>query len=362
MKILHCVPTFDVGGLGSFALELVRAWRTQFPEDRHIVQAALFPATKPLLRGPFHALLGPVNCVEVQRHLMNPEGYWNAVRTALSQYGRNGWDAVIVYNVFDLPWVCRGVRGAGFKGTFRVHVGTHIAQNERDMGPVISEVPGPRRFIFPCEAVMRTTLAIPGFDPRTAGPIIYNGVDPSRFKRGDRAGAQVLRFGFMGRMVDNAKDWRTLIEAFAGLSDSDVSLVLAGDGPDRATYEAIALRKRAPVTFMGALDPSRIPAFLGSLDVFIMAALPIEGFSMALIEAMATGLPIIASLVASNTEALGEAALYARPGDAESYRSLIMAMTDAELRAKFAEDSALRAKQFTIASTAARYREELLHG
>lgn len=362
MKILHCVPTFDVGGLGSFALELIRAWKTRFPEDRHIVQAALFSSTKPVLRGSFHALLTPTNCVEVQRHLMNPEGYWNAVRTALSAHGRNGWDAAIVYNVFDLPWVCRGVRSAGFRGTFHVHVGTHIPQTERDMGPVISEVPGRRRFIFPCEAVMRTTLAIPGFDPRTAGPVIYNGVDLSRFKRGDRTGAQVLRFGFMGRMVDNAKDWRTLIEAFAGLGDSDVSLILAGDGPHRAKYEALALRHRAPVTFMGALAPERIPHFLGSLDVFVMAALPVEGFSMALIEAMATGLPIIASLVPSNTEALGEAALYARPGDVEGYRALVMAMTDAEVRAKFAEDSAERGRHFSIVETAIRYREEVAHG
>jgi glycosyltransferase involved in cell wall biosynthesis len=362
MKVLHCVPTFDVGGLGSFALELIRAWKAQFPGDKHVVQAALFPETKPLLRGAFHGLLTPINCVEVPRHLLNPEGYWDAVRVALTSHGRNGWDAVLIYNVFDLPWLFRGIRGAGYRGTLFIHVGTHIEQNERDMGPVTTSLPGARRFIFPCASVMRTTLAIPGFDPLTRGPVIYNGVDLSRFRRSNRSGARVLRYGFMGRMDDNVKDWTALIKAFARMGDADVSLILAGDGPHRAKYEKLALELRAPVTFTGALPPERIPAFLGNLDVFIMAALPVEGFSMALVEALATGLPIIATDTPSNQEAAEGAALYVKPGDPNSYRAAVLMMQEESHRAACAELSVARGKAFSIDVTVARYRETFLNG
>lgn len=358
MKVLHCVPTFDVGGLGSFALELIRAWKRLFPEDRHVVQAALFPATKPLLRGAFNALLTPINCVEVKRNLLNPEAYWTAVRVALSSGGRNGWDAVLVYNVFDLPWVCRGIRGAGFRGTLHVHVGTHIEQRERDMGPVISEIPGARRFIFPCEAVMRTTLTIPGFDPRTAGPVIYNGVNQTRFREVQRPAesSRAPRFGFVGRMEDNAKDWRNLIESFAGIENA--SLVLAGDGSHRAEYEKLALSRRAPVTFLGSIDPEKMPSFLATLDAFVMAALPIEGFSMALIEAMTAGLPIIASNVPSNREALGDdTGILVPVGD---YRAAVETLAgDASLRQTLRLRSLGRASLFSIDTCVTRYRETM---
>ena len=112
--------------------------------------------------------------------------------------------------------------------------------------------------------------------------------------------------GFVGRLTW-AKDHATLIRAFKRVLEQlpESALVLIGDGPLRsglmelASAEGIANR----VFFLG--DRSDIHELLSALDLFVMSSVT-EGYSIALLEACAAGLPIVATKVGGNAEIVRE--------------------------------------------------------
>ena len=109
----------------------------------------------------------------------------------------------------------------------------------------------------------------------------------------DNKGA-VRRLGAVGRLV-NAKDFGTLIEAVRILRDRgyDVSLDIAGEGPERERLQAhisrLDLNSRVR---LAGLQPAG--QFLDEIDMFVMSSRR-EGVPVSLLEAMARGLPVVAT-------------------------------------------------------------------
>lgn len=99
------------------------------------------------------------------------------------------------------------------------------------------------------------------------------------------------------------KDFPTLLEAIALAAKSvpNLRLKLVGDGPERAKLEeqSRALGLTGRVEFLG--DCSNVPELLGQAGFFVSASLT-EGISLTLLEAMAVGLPVIATSVGGNPE------------------------------------------------------------
>ncbi|HET6875840.1 MAG TPA: glycosyltransferase [Acidimicrobiales bacterium] len=106
-----------------------------------------------------------------------------------------------------------------------------------------------------------------------------------------------------------------LLEAAADLVAQGVlfRLVLVGDGPLRGELERKAGDLRLPVELAGGTTDVR--PWLSTADVFVLPSLE-EGMSNALMEALAYGLPVVATDVGGNAEVVGEAALLCRPADA----------------------------------------------
>ena len=108
--------------------------------------------------------------------------------------------------------------------------------------------------------------------------------------------------GFVGRLTW-AKDHATLIRAFRLVRERlpDTALVLIGDGPLRAGLETLARAEGIAdrVFFLG--DRNDIHALLRGLDLFVMSSIT-EGYSIALLEACAAALPIVATDVGGNAE------------------------------------------------------------
>ena len=110
--------------------------------------------------------------------------------------------------------------------------------------------------------------------------------------------------GSTGRLVPG-KDHATEIDAVAALrtrrDDIDVRLALAGDGEERDALEARcrSLGLGEQVHFFDFVDD--IPAFLAALDVWVSATLT-EGLSVALLEALASALPVVTTSIPANTE------------------------------------------------------------
>jgi sugar transferase (PEP-CTERM/EpsH1 system associated) len=139
---------------------------------------------------------------------------------------------------------------------------------------------------------------------------IHNGVDTSRFYPGDLAEARdavglpiaATVVGTIGRL-DPVKDQAGLIAAFSGLTGSGASPVLAivGEGPSRPALES-EIKQRGLSERVRLLGERRdIPDLLRAFDVFVLPSRA-EGMSNTILEAMATGLPVIATDVGGNPE------------------------------------------------------------
>jgi sugar transferase (PEP-CTERM/EpsH1 system associated) len=167
------------------------------------------------------------------------------------------------------------------------------------------------------DAIFAVTRELRGFHSRQAWiqpermGVMYNGVDTQRF-----APSRELRIamrqelglaensfviGAVGRLVP-IKDHQTLLKAASVLSKSgiDVRILLVGSGPERERLQVLSTNiLEGRVCFAG--DSSRVPELLNAMDVFVLPSLN-EGMSNTLLEAMACGLPALATNVGGNPE------------------------------------------------------------
>jgi len=95
----------------------------------------------------------------------------------------------------------------------------------------------------------------------------------------------------MMRAGDKEASYRLLADALSRLAGLDWRLRIAGDGPHRD--QILALFPADRIDWHGALAPDDIPGFLGRGDMFVWPAIN-EAFGVALMEAQAAGLPVVA--------------------------------------------------------------------
>jgi glycosyltransferase involved in cell wall biosynthesis len=163
-------------------------------------------------------------------------------------------------------------------------------------------------------AVERSFRELGGRLPRGSATIA-NGCDVAVIAKRADAARRLRRqdgrliVGMVARL-DPIKDQATLIRAFAEVAEQhpQAELWLIGDGErawelcELAAEEGVADR----IVFWG---PRRdVPELLGQMDLFAFSTTPDEGFGIALIEAMAAGLPVVASDVPACREVLGDGA------------------------------------------------------
>ena len=112
--------------------------------------------------------------------------------------------------------------------------------------------------------------------------------------------------GTVGRL-DPIKDQATLVAAFSRLvaRHDSLRLLLVGDGPCRRSLEEQVARLELDdrVTFLGRRDD--VSELLRAMDVFVLPSLA-EGASNTILEAMATGVPVVATRVGGNPELIEE--------------------------------------------------------
>jgi sugar transferase (PEP-CTERM/EpsH1 system associated) len=155
--------------------------------------------------------------------------------------------------------------------------------------------------------------------PETRLTTIYNGVDTQRFAPGGArraalppgfAGEDSIVIGTIGRL-DPLKNQTALVDAFLHILAARpalrtrLRLALIGDGPERAKIEAMlgAAQARDLVWLSGFRDDT--PQLYRAFDLFVLPSRR-EGISNTLLEAMASGVPVIATRVGGNPEILPE--------------------------------------------------------
>lgn len=168
------------------------------------------------------------------------------------------------------------------------------------------------------------------------------GVDPARFlPNPSRAAVGPVRLLSVGRLAP-AKGQLVLLQACAKLRADglDFELTLVGDGPDRARLEDERDRTGLGdcVRFAGALNQAQVRAELARADVFVLPSLA-EGIPVVLMEAMASGLPVVSCPVNGIPELIEDGCngLFASPGDVISLAiALRRLIEDAPLRERLA--------------------------
>ncbi len=156
---------------------------------------------------------------------------------------------------------------------------------------------------------------------------IYNGVDVRRYRPNTARPemSPVLHIGAVGRLVEE-KDYPTLLQAFALLKGRVRFFAeIAGDGPLGSTLrmQARTLGLSDVVHFKGRCD--NVSAFLRELDVYVLSSRH-EGLPIAIMEAMATALPVVATRITAIPEVVedGVTGLLVEPGNAQALAHAIM--------------------------------------
>lgn len=199
---------------------------------------------------------------------------------------------------------------------------------------------------------------------------VSNGVDLSHFKPG-RVSAEIykkygisregLKVLYVGR-VDPEKKVGLVIEAFKEARSNlpkNTELIIVGDGVDKVRLEKKMKDEELEnsVKFLGRVLPPDLYELYKVGDVF-MTASEIETQGIVLIEAAASGLPLIAVNKGAVSEVCvtGENGILCEPGSvSELSQALISILTDEKLRKKFSESSLKIAKEHDFETTLDRF-------
>lgn len=311
LRIAHVVHRFDVGGMENGVVNLINGLPNDFADHCVIALTGSDPAFVKRIRQP------NVRIVPLHR----PSGQTARIFHRLYRLLRELRPAIFhTRNVGTLEtqlvaWLARI--------PVRIH-GEHgwdVSDLGGTNGRALALRRGMRHFVHHQIALSAPTTRYivdrVGVPPERVSSI-YNGVDVTRFApTPDRATvratlaprhlpADAFVVGAVSRL-SAVKNLPMLLQAFAMTRSRcpgfahDARLVLVGDGPERGTLRAqVAQLGLADCCLMtGASDD--VPAWLQSLDLLCLPSL-VEGISNAVLEAMATGLPVVATDVGGNAE------------------------------------------------------------
>jgi sugar transferase (PEP-CTERM/EpsH1 system associated) len=178
---------------------------------------------------------------------------------------------------------------------------------------------------------------------------IYNGVDSTRFRPAQTPRAQLgppgffnedsIVIGSVGRMAA-VKDYPNLTHAFVRLLQLEptlrerLRLLIVGEGESRDTCLRLLNQHGAGQLAWLPGERSDIPELMAAMDIFVLPSLG-EGISNTILEAMATGLPVIATRVGGNPELVQEGVTgrLVPPADSEALaQALLEYVHDAKRR------------------------------
>jgi len=333
--IVHVIHRFDTGGMENGMVNLFNTLSpqhyrhtvvplTDFSDFRHRItaQTVEFHA---LHRAPGHGLGWVVRLWKLlrqirpdlvhTRNLAALEAQFVAAAAGIraTVHGEHGRD---VFDLHGRNWKYNLLRRAA-----RPFVTNYIAVS-RDL-----------------ETWLRTTI---GVMPRKLHQI-YNGVDSEKFhpRTGPRPQSihpESVVFGAVGRMVA-VKDYPALTRAFIQLirdqpdRSRHARLVIVGESPERATCEQ--LLRQAGIAHRAWLPGERhdVAAIMRTFDVFVLSSRN-EGISNTILEAQASGLPVIATAVGGNIELVedGVNGTLVRPGDVADMAQALLGYLDAPAR------------------------------
>jgi phosphatidylinositol alpha-mannosyltransferase len=185
--------------------------------------------------------------------------------------------------------------------------------------------------------------------------IIPQGIDVQRFAECEETVAQFMdgkvNILFVGRMEER-KGLKYLIEAYSKMVNrvKDVRLVVVGDGPEKQGCLRAAERAGGEIAFVGRAEFDQLPKFYRSSHIFCSPATGSEAQGIVLLEALASGTPVVASNIDGYNEVIadGRDGLLVPPKDPETLAlTLTELCRNKELRDKLTAEGLKKAELYS---------------
>jgi len=344
LRIVHVLHSLDIGGTENGVVNVVNALRDEFRHSVVSMTAA----------GPLASRLPPetvIHCLNKQPGLdLRGVARLTALLRRLRPdvvHSRNwgAFDAVLAARLARVPVVIHGEHGR--------EIGDPEGRNRRRNQIRRLSAALVTRFVTVSHDLSRWLVEHVGVAPHKV-LTIHNGVNVERFSPNTRDEARrilsvsphTVVVGTVGRL-DPVKDHAGLLQAVAMVANdhADVVGVIVGDGPSRGMLEdrTRVLGIDARTRLLGKrLD---IPFLLSGFDIFVLPSIA-EGLSNTILEAMAAGLPVVATRVGGNPEMVDDGvtgALIAPRQPQRLAQALTAYVGDPDLRARHGKAGRQRA-------------------
>ena len=316
LRVTMVTPTLHMGGMERLVVRMAQAYRERGVDASITVIEAL------------GALADEARDLGIPVSLVPTPGVWTNMRApALAEHFSSR--RLHVVHAHSGVWLkaVRAARAARIPGV--VHTFHGIVENEPWFLDYMRRAASWRTdSIVAVSESLRTVLVQQAGIRRERVDVIVNGVDVRRFtpegrtRDGAEAGGGPRPFviGHVARL-DPIKNQGLLLRALERLRQTvpGARLHIAGEGPARASLESLTseLGLNDMVSFLGEVRDT--PALYRSFDVFALSSIS-EGTSMSILEAMASGVPVVATAV-GGTPALvrdGELAVLVPGGDMDA--------------------------------------------
>lgn len=210
--------------------------------------------------------------------------------------------------------------------------------------------------VVPSQSIKDMLVASYGEAIASHVSVVPTGVETEKFSRLNRGQARA-KLGWqpqqrvlvtIGRLAKE-KSFDLLLRAVAELSDPEVRLVILGGGDERRALEALTRDLGIPdrVEFLGVVPFDDVPMYLAASDLFVFASVT-ETQGLVTLEAMASGLPVVAVDASGTREAvIPECSVLTEP-DPRALARGIDAMLSRDDLAQASEMARQRAKQFDV--------------
>jgi glycosyltransferase involved in cell wall biosynthesis len=268
------------------------------------------------------------------RHLNVPQlgtaGYLLGILTALARLRREGKPVDLLHaHVHRAAWTAMLVAGVTRKPFVVSEHSSEFASTGISRAALRrARISFPRAAVVcPVSEFLRARIEAHGI--QASFRVVPNPVDTDLFTPAARApGGRPTRIITVAALQP-AKGIRELLEALAR-QRRELALDLVGDGPQRAEYEALARRAGLAdrVVFHGSQPKSVVASLMQSADFLVLPSLG-ETFSVVVVEAMACGLPVLATRVGGVPELVDErSGMLVEPGSIEALSAGIGHMLD----------------------------------
>ena len=250
---------------------------------------------------------------------------WEQVRALAALFRRESIDVVHTHNTYPHIYGTLAARLAGVPVVVQTRHGQRAGHGWKSRWLYRSAAYFVDRVVAVSDDAARLCVQSDGLPTRKVQRI-WNGIDLGAFRyQGPAPGPVAISVA----RLSPEKDFPTLLRAveIARRTVPALHLKLVGDGPERARLETLCdeLALRPNVEFLG--ERTDVPALLETASFFVSASLT-EGISLTLLEAMAVGLPVVATNAGGNPEIVmdRETGLITPVGDVDRLAAAIVQM------------------------------------